>query len=197
MDRIWGVLLQHRRSLAALFVALAVLAGLSSLKQAPDTIDVTVARHDLRSGQILDAADLRIVKVTPSAAAQHRLASDEAVGRQIAGPMRAGEPVTDYRVLQPDSLAGYDADAVLTSIRVDRADGAMGVHAGDRVDVIAVDPDSNDRAKVVARGVEVVTVPTGDQSDVTALGVVTSEKNALALATAGLSARFSVIRSSS
>jgi hypothetical protein len=63
-------------------------------------------------------------------------------------------------------------------------------------DVVAVDPDGESSATIVARGVEIVTVPTDAESEVTALGVVTSEKNALALATAGLSARFSVITSS-
>lgn len=189
--------MEHRRSFAALCAGLAVLAGLSSVTHTPTLIEVTVARHDLRSGQVITASDLSTVQTAPSAAAEHRLTRDESVGRQIAGPMRAGEQFTDYRVLQPDSLAGYGTEVVLTSIRVDRADGAMGVRVGDRVDVIAVDPDSRDRAKVIARGVDIVSVPTDDDSNATALGVVTSEKNALALAQAGLSARFSVIRSSS
>lgn len=111
--------------------------------------------------------------------------------------MRAGEAITDYRVMQGDALAGYADDAVLTTIRVDRADGLTGLHVGDRVDVIAVDPDGESKAKVAARAVEVVTLPSSSsESDVVSVGIVTTEKVALALATAALEARFSLITSS-
>lgn len=197
MDRIWRIVFEHRRLLAALFTGLAVLAALNALTASPDTTAVTVASHDLRSGHVLTAADLRTAHVPLDAAPEHALEHDEAIGRPVAGPMRAGEPLTDYRVLQPGTMAGYDKGAVLTTIRVDRSDGAANVQPGDRVDIVAVDPDGNSQAEVIARGVEVVTVPSVDDSGVTALGVVTSEKNALALATAGLNSRFSVITSSS
>ena len=72
-------------------------------------------------------------------------------------------------------------------MRVAEADGLTGIQVGDRVDVIAVDPNGESKATVVARGVEVVTVPsTAGDNDATPLGIVTSEKVALALATAAL-----------
>ena len=111
--------------------------------------------------------------------------------------MRAGEAITDYRILQDDALSGYAADAVLTTIRVDRADGLTGLHVGDRIDVIAVDPDGESKAAVVARAAEVVTLPPSNgDSEVVSVGIVTTEKVALTLATAALEARFSVITSS-
>lgn len=197
MDRIWRVVFEHRRLLAAALTGLAVLAALSTLTAAPDTTAITVARHDLRSGHVITGADLRTAQLAPDAAPSHALERDQAIGRRVAGPMRAGESLTDYRVIQPGALAGYDDKAVLTTIRVDRADGAAGVQVGDRVDVIAVDPEARTDAAVIARGVEIVTVPSDDDAGVAALGVVTTEKNALALATAGLSSRFTVITSSS
>lgn len=196
MDRIQRFVFEHRRLLAALFSGLAVLAALSSLRQAPAQTDIIVARRDLSSGHVVTTSDLRTASVPPDAAPPQRLRRDQAVGRRVAGPMREGETLTDFRVLEPGALAGYGDAVVLTTIRVDRADGAAGVQVGDRVDVVAVDPDGESAAEIVARGVEIVTVPTETDSEVTALGVVTSEKNALALATAGLSARFSVITSS-
>ena len=155
-----------------------------------------VARHDLRSGHVLAASDLRTTTVPPSSRPSHALGRGAAIGRRVAGPMRAGEAITDYRVLQDDALSGYADDAVLTTIRVDRADGLTGLHVGDRVDVIAVDPDGESKAKVVARAVEVVTLPSSGDSEVVPVGIVTTEKIALALATAALEARFSVITSS-
>jgi Flp pilus assembly protein CpaB len=197
MDRIHRFVFEHRRILAAVFAGLAVLTALSALRQEPDGAPVLVARHDLRSGHVLTASDLRTATVPDRARPSHTLGRSAAVGRRVAGPMRAGEAITDYRVLQDDALSGYAAGAVLTTIRVDRADGLTGLHVGDRVDVVAVDPDGESKARVVARAVEVVTLPrsTGD-TDVVPVGIVTTEKIALTLATAAFEARFSVITSS-
>lgn len=197
MDRISGLVLEHRRLLAALFAGLAVLAALTALRQDVDGMRVLVVDRDVRSGHVIGSGDLRTALVPRGAAPAHALERDDAVGRRVAGPMREGEIVTDFRVVRAGSLSGYGAGAVLTTIRVDRADGAAAVRVGDRVDVVAVDPDGESDAEVVARGVEVVTVPSeDDDSEATALGLVTTEKNALRLATAGLSSRFSVITSS-
>ena len=197
MDRIHRFVFEHRRTLAAVFTGLAVLTALSALSRDPDGTSVLVARHDLRSGHVLTASDLRTTTVPSAARPSNTLGRAAAVGRRVAGPMRAGEAITDYRVLQDDALSGYAADAVLTTIRVDRADGLTGLHVGDRIDVIAVDPDGESKAEVIARAVEVVTLPpsSGD-SEVVSVGIVTTEKVALALATAALEARFSVITSS-
>jgi len=196
MDRIHRFVFEHRRSLSAVFAGLAVLTALSSLRQGSDGTTLLVARHDLRSGHVLAASDLRSATVPASARPAHTLGRGSAIGRRVAGPMRAGEAITDYRVLQDDALSGYADDAVLTTIRVDRADGLTGLHVGDRVDVVAVDPDGESKAKVVARGVEVVTLPSGGEAEVVPVGIVTTEKIALALATAALEARFSLITSS-
>ncbi|AWB91367.1 SAF domain-containing protein [Aeromicrobium chenweiae] len=197
MDRIQELVLEHRRLLAALFAGLAVLAALTSLRQDADGVRVQVADRDLRSGHVIGADDLRTAVLPSAAAPAHTLGRDAAVGHRVAGPMRAGEVVTDFRVVRAGALAGYGPGAVLTTIRVDRADGAAAVRVGDRVDVVAVDPDGESPAQVVARDVEVVTVPSSDDgSDATALGLVTTEKNALRLAGAGLRSRFSVITSS-
>ncbi len=196
MDRIHRFVFEHRRTLAAVFAGLAVLTALSALRQESDGTTVLVARHDLRSGHVLVASDLRKATVPPSSRPSHALGRGAAIGRRVAGPMRAGEAITDYRVLQDDALSGYADNAVLTTIRVDRADGLTGLHVGDRVDIVAVDPDGESRAKVVARAVEVVTLPSSGDSEVVPVGIVTTEKIALALATAALEARFSVITSS-
>lgn len=196
MDRMVQLLLDHRRTIAAALAGLAVLTGLSSLRPSDDGVAVLVARHDLRSGHVLTADDVRTATVPRAAAPRHALGHRAAVGRRIAGPMREGEAVTDFRVLRADALAGYGRGAVLTTIRVDLADGAAGVRVGDRVDVVAVDPEGESRATIVARDVEVATVPPPDAREAGSLGVVTSEKEALVLATSGLESRFSVITSS-
>ena len=200
MDRLRHLLDDHRRLLAAVCAGLAVLAALSSLRQAPRTHPVLVARHDLASGHVVTADDVRTADVPASAAPDHVLDRGAAIGRRVAGPMRAGEPLTDVRLVRPGALDGYGEGAVYTTIRVDAADVAA-VGVGDRVDVVAVDPGGETPAEVVARGVEVVTLPSDDETAtradaVASLGIVTDEPGALTLAQVGLTSRLSVITSS-
>lgn len=195
MERIHRFVFEHRRLLAATFTGLAVLATLSAVRSSPDGVGVLVASHDLPSGRVLDADDVRLARLPPDARPAHALIHEEdAVGRRIAGPMRSGEAMTDFRVLAPDTLTGYGDDAVLTAVRVADAEGLTGVHVGDRVDVVAVDPAGESKARVVARSVEVVTVPPPAEGDrVAPIGIVTTEKVALALASAALESRFSLL----
>lgn len=194
MDTIHRFVFEHRRLLAAAFTALAVLTALSVLREKPDGSPVLVARRDLPSGHVVTAADLRTTLLSSASRPAHSLRRAAAIGRRVAGPMRRGEPFTDYRVLEAGTLAGYDKGSVMTVVRVDQADGLSGVHVGDRVNVVAVDPDGETAAQIVARDVEVVTVPPASEgSDEATLGLVTSEKIALALASAAITSRFSVI----
>ncbi|WP_332643956.1 SAF domain-containing protein [Aeromicrobium sp.] len=194
MDSIRRFVFLHHRLIAAICAGLAVLAGLSAVRQDPDGVHVVVARHDLVSGHVVEKSDLRVATLT--SAPDHALTSTSAIGRRVAGPMRAGEPFTDYRVLRPDALDAYGEGAVLTSVSIPDSDALTGVQVGDRIDVIAVDPNGESKAEVVARGVEVVTIPSVDERDALALGIVTTEKVALDLASAGLESRFTVMQSS-
>lgn len=195
MDSIRQFIFQHRRPLAAFFACLAVLAGLGAVRESPDGVRVVVTSHDLASGQVIKESDVRIAVLAH--APDHALPTSKAVGRRVAGPMRAGEPLTDYRVLKPDALDGYAADAVLTSIVVPDVGSLTGVQVGDRIDVIAVDPHGESKAEVLARGVEVVTLPpVEEERDAVSLGIVTTETIALTLASAGFESRFTVMQSS-
>ncbi|GAA3515481.1 SAF domain-containing protein [Aeromicrobium panaciterrae] len=193
MDTLRRLTFQHHRLLAAIFAGLAVLTALSALQESPDGVRVVVARHDLASGHVIEESDLRVVTLT--SAPDHALRTAQAVGRRVAGPMRTGEPLTDHRVLQADALDGYGDDAVLTSVTVPDVSSLAGVRVGDRVDVIAVDPQGESRAEVVARDVEVVTAPPQDERDAVALGLVTTEEVALDLASAALESRFTIMQS--
>lgn len=195
MDHLHRLVDEHRRLLAAVLAGLAVLATLTAMRQAPQTDAILVARHDLPSGHVVTADDVRTASVAPASAPAHTLERDEVIGRRVAGPMRMGEAMTDFRVVGPGALAGYGHGAVFATIRVDPTD-VRAIEVGSRVDVVAVDPGGEKPAEVVARDVEVATVPTADDVEVAALGVVTTEDRALALAQAGLSSRLSIIASS-
>ncbi len=194
MDTIRRLIFQHHRLLAAICAGLAVLAGLSAVRQSPEGVRVVVARHDLASGHVIETSDLRVT--TLASAPDQSLTTATAVGRQVAGPMRRGEALTDYRILEPGALDGYGEDAVLTSILVSDASGLTGVRVGDRIDIIAVDPHGESKAEVIARDVEVVTTPAPDERDAVPLSIVTTEQIALDLAAAALESRFTLMQTS-
>lgn len=188
-------MLRHRRPLAALFAGLAVLLALSELRAEPPGRSVVVAARDLASGAVLDDDDLRLATLPESAAPAHSTRRvDDAVGRTVAGPMRRGEVVTDRRVVHADLMSGFPAGTVLATVRLTDADALSSLGVGDRVDVVAVDPEGGTDTEVVARGVEIVTLPRGDDtSGGVPVGVATTEDVALRLAERALDARLTVL----
>ena len=199
MERISRLVLRHRRPLAALFAGLAVLLTLSALRAEPPGRAVVVAAHDLASGTVLGADDVRHARLpesaVPARSAQH---VDAVVGRTVAGPMRRGEVVTDRRVVHADHMSGFPAGTVLATLRLADADALSSLGVGDRVDVVAVDPQGGADTEVVARGMEIVTLPRGDDaSGGVPVGVATTEDAALRLAERALDARLSVLASRS
>jgi SAF domain-containing protein len=129
------LLARHRRTLAVCLV----LAGLwitirSAAPSPPATVAVLVAARDLPAGRTLTSEDLRPGNWPANQAPTGRLATAE--GRRLASPIRAGEPVTDARVVGPGLLADQAAGTVAMPIRLgDPAAGTL-VRAGDRVDVL-------------------------------------------------------------
>ena len=195
MERISRLLLRHRRPLAALFAGLAVLLALGALRAEPPGRTVVVAAHDIASGSVLDDDDVRRATLPQSAVPAHSTRQvDDVVGRTVAGPMRRGEVVTDRRVVHADRMSGFPAGTVLATLRLADADALSSLGVGDRVDVVAVDPEGGTDTAVVARGVEIVTLPRGDDtSGGVPVGVATTEDAALRLAERALDARLSVL----
>ena len=122
---------------------------------------MTVAAHDLPSGTILTPADLAV----------RRYPADDVpvgsgppvVGRTLAAPMRAGEPVTDVRLVSPSLLSGYP-DRVAVPVRIADADAVGLLRVGDQVDLLAADPRGG-RASYVAVDVPVLALPSPSGRD--------------------------------
>ncbi|MEP9362222.1 SAF domain-containing protein [Nocardioides sp. CN2-186] len=150
--------LARRRLLAALLTAVAVATGLQAATASPPTrVDVAVAARDLPSGTVLGPGDLRTVGFAPdSVPAGVRV---DAVGHTLASPVRAGEPVTDVRLVGPALTDGYPG---LTAVPVRLPDPGMVdlLSVGDRIDLVSADPQGGG-ASVVAHDVPVLAVPDG------------------------------------
>lgn len=151
--------LARRRLLAALLTAVAVATGLHAATAAPPAeVPVVVAARDLPSGTVLGVGDLRTVGFAPGSAPEGAVA--DPAGRTLAAPLRAGEPVTDVRLVGPALTEGYPG---LSAVPVRLPDAAMAdlLSVGDRVDLISADPQGGG-ATVVASDVPVLALPAGD-----------------------------------
>jgi pilus assembly protein CpaB len=202
--------LRHRRLLAAGLAAIVVWSLATALAPAaPPTSTVVVAARDLPPGAVLTASDVRREQRSdspPDASAE----PSSLLGRTVAFPVRAGEPVLTRHVLGADLLAGYPAGTVATAVPLGDAGVTPSLAAGDLVDVIAAtaaDLDSDGAARTaaatVARGVRVLLAPASGSAGEGLLGrgttgsaalvVAASAEQALAIAQAGVRARLTVV----
>jgi pilus assembly protein CpaB len=153
-------------------VLLALLALVLALRPPPRTatadesvdVPVTVAAADLPAGAVLTAGDLTVAPF-PAVLAPGGVAADPApvVGRVLAGAVRAGEPVTDVRLVGAGLTALLPEGQVAAPVRLADLAVASLVRAGDRVDVLATQPDA-ETAEVVAGSALVLATPDGDDA---------------------------------
>jgi Flp pilus assembly protein CpaB len=146
-----------RRAAAGLLAATALVLALVPAQGSPGT-PVVVAARDLPSGTPLVEADLAVVtwptRLVPAGAL---LRPAEAGGRTLAGAARAGEPLTDVRLVGPEAAvrpAGTDA---AVPVRLADPDVARLLVAGSRVDVVTPGPAA-ERPVVLAADAAVLTV---------------------------------------
>jgi Flp pilus assembly protein CpaB len=151
----------HRRPLAALAAAVAVYCAATALApEPPPTVAVLAAAHDLPGGTVLSSADLRTLRLPSAAVPDGALrAGAGPPARVLAGPVRAGEPLTDARFVSPGLVRRTGAGLVAYAIRIDDADAAALVRPGDRVDVLSATATAARAADTVASGITVIALP--------------------------------------
>lgn len=155
-----------------------------------DLVSVVVAANDLPPGATLDAQDLSVTALPADYLPPGVITEVEtAVGRTIAGGISAGEPMTASRLV----AAGPRTDGLHTvPVRLADAEAATLLAPGSVIDLVLASRDST--ARVIAEGVQVVTVP--QRSSSPGLGgasrtagslivVATDRRTAVALAAAG------------
>lgn len=159
---------------------------------APPTVDVLVAAVDLDGGTTLTPDQLATVQMPLDFRPVGLLSADDAVGRVLAGPLRAGEPITDLRIVGPSLLGGWGPDVVASPVRIADAGAVAFLRPGDRIDLLAAPADGFGTAEVIAAHVPVLAV--ADESDAvlgegTLLMVGATSEQAVALANAAVTAR--------
>jgi Flp pilus assembly protein CpaB len=157
-----------RRTAAVLLAAAALFLALRPAPPTPPppaSVPVAVAALDLPAGTALSGADVTVARLPPEVVPRGAVPDAGAVaGRVLAGAVRAGEPLTDARLVGPGLTALLPAGQVAAPVRLADLAVARLVRPGDRVDVLAALPDA-ERAEVVATGALVLAAP-GNASDV-------------------------------
>ena len=150
-----------RRGLA---VVLLLAALVLALKPGPTsgrtTAPVLVARHDLTPGSALSAGDVALRPMPTDLLPTGALTTVRAAtGHVLGGAVRAGEPITDVRLVD-SGLSGETPGMSAVPVRL--ADPAVAdlLHPGVRVDVVTI--DQTDDPAVLASGAIVLTVRDAD-----------------------------------
>ncbi|WP_103383342.1 Flp pilus assembly protein CpaB [Pseudonocardia dioxanivorans] len=154
----WRRAVLARRVIAG---ALVVTAVVLALRPAADPgVPVVVAVHDLPAGMTLAAADVAVRSwpqgLVPGGVAA---APSDVTGRVLAGPARAGEPLTDLRLVGPALavVATGRADAVSVPVRLADPGVAGLLTPGSLVDVVTPGATA-DEAVVLASAAAVTAV---------------------------------------
>ena len=150
--------------LACLALALA-LRPPPAPAAAPATTPVVTAAADLAPGTVLAVDDLAAVAVPVERAPAGSVADPaELTGRVLASPVRAGEAVTDVRLVGPGLWSQVPAGEVATPVRLADLAVATLLRAGDRVDVLGTTGGDGaggavPAVELVARGALVLSAP--------------------------------------
>lgn len=160
LRRLRRAVLARRRVLAAVFAALAVATALrANAAPPPPRVPVLVASHDVAAGTTLSAGDVTSVGFAPGSVPDGVVESRAAaLGRTTVGPITAGEPLTEVRLLGAGLLERYPG-TVAAPVRLgDRATVGL-LRVGDRIDILAADPQGSGPAVVAAHDVPVIAIP--------------------------------------
>jgi pilus assembly protein CpaB len=153
-----------RRAAAVLLAVTAVVLALRpdhapATTPAPDVVPVAVAAVDLPAGSVLTASQVTVARMPPEVVPSGVVADPDLLrGRTLAAGVRAGEPLTDVRIVGAGLTALLPEGQVAAPVRLADLAVAALVRTGDRVDVLATHPDATD-AQLVADGVLVLAAP--------------------------------------
>jgi pilus assembly protein CpaB len=162
-------ILVHRRLLGALCAGVTVwfLVQATAAPPAPTTVVWTAAR-DLPTGTVLSRGDLARTGFAPGsvpAAAVDSVGS--VVGRTLATPLGRGEPITTAHLTGAERLAGYPGRAAVP-VRIPDAAVVALLTPGQRVALVASDPQGGRPPERIVDDAAVIAVPTAGAETVDA-----------------------------
>jgi Flp pilus assembly protein CpaB len=119
---------------------------------------VLTAARDLPAGAVLQREDVALTAFDPDSVPAGVLGARSVVGRTTTVPMRSGEPVTEVRVLATSLLDGFPG-LVAVPVRIGDPGAVRLLQVGDRVDLLAANPQGQQPAEVVGHDVPLLAIP--------------------------------------
>ncbi|MBA3418763.1 MAG: Flp pilus assembly protein CpaB [Geodermatophilaceae bacterium] len=170
----WG-----RRLLAlGLLATAAVLAATEEGRDelAEPTVEVLVASRELAAGTVLGAGDVAArawpIRLVPDGTLTP---ADDPAGRLLAGAIRAGEAVTDVRLLGPGLVQALEPGLRAVPVRLTDAGVGALLRTGDRIDLYAVSTGidaQSEQSTLVAAYALVLAVPAEQDTVVPEGGII-------------------------
>ncbi|MCZ4519588.1 SAF domain-containing protein [Rhodococcus ruber] len=154
---------KFRRVAAGALVALAAVLFVDDAA-GDDRVEVITAGRDLTPGTVLTPADVVVSDWDSGSVPEGALIDTGAVdGQTLTGPVRAGELLTDVRLLgSRTATTALGTDARVVPVHLADAGVSDLLREGDQVDVLTVevqeDPNAVPAARVLASGAVVVLV---------------------------------------
>jgi Flp pilus assembly protein CpaB len=160
LDDLRRRVLVHRRLLGALCAAVATwLVVQAATAPPPATVPVLTAARDLATGTVLTGHDVRRTGFAPGTIPAAGLTSaDDVLGRTLATPLGAGEPVTLAHLAGTERLAAYPGREAV-AVRIPDAGVVALLTPGQRVSLVATDPQGGRPPERVAPDAVVLAVP--------------------------------------
>jgi Flp pilus assembly protein CpaB len=155
----------HRRLLAAACAGAAVLVGLQAAAPPPPaTVAVWTAAHDLPGGTVVVPDDLATARFAPGSVPDGVIRGPgTVVGRTLAAPLTRGQPLTRLSTLAPGLLRGYPGTTAVP-LRITDAATVDLLRVGDRISLVASDPDGRRDPSRLVDDVAVVAIPRASAS---------------------------------
>lgn len=188
----------HRRLVAGGLAAGAVALTIHALEPNHEPgVAVVTAAHDLSGSTRLARDDLTITRVPENAVPDGAVQPGaDIAGRRVSGPLRAGEIITDARLMGRALLDGWGAELAAVPVRIADPAAARLARPGDVLDIVAADVSGAGGARVLASDVPVLAVPPVDESGVAVDGallvVAATTDQVRELAEASVTARLSI-----
>ncbi len=156
----------HRRPLAAVCAAAAVLVAIQAARPDPGpTTPVLVTATALTSGARVGTDDVEVVAMPDSLAPAGALRTHaDTRGRVVAAPVPEGAVLTELSLVGPGLLEGFGRGTALVSLRVADAATVAPVRVGATVGVVGTAPRGAAPPRVLARRARVAALP-GDEGD--------------------------------
>lgn len=167
----------HRQLVAAALAGCAALLAISVVRPSqPPTVEILVASRSIPAGHSISDGDVTTTRwPTDVGEAPATAAEKDVRGRITAGPIRAGEPLGETRLIGPGLLDLTDetesgpsrASKVAAPVRLADAGQAALIRPGDVVDVLAAraTDGGGQSAEQVATDARVITIASQSQSE--------------------------------